>query len=54
MTRKEFEYSALKSEQLEVITAFVGGRKVFARVSRDWVWEKPLHATAAGMLVNSL
>ena len=39
VTRKKLGYSALKLEQLEVITTFVGGRKVFAIVSRGWVRE---------------
>ena len=53
MTRKELGYSALKPEQLEVITAFVGRREVFAVVSRDWVRvQKSL--CYGRMLANSL
>ena len=33
VTRKEFGYSALKPEQLEVITAFIGGREVLTCVN---------------------
>ena len=54
MTRNELEYSALKPEQLEVITAFVGGREVFVVVSLQLGSGKASAYMYTHMLANSL